>query len=193
MTYWFTADTHFDHQTIGEKMLRSGNYANVSEHNETLLENLNSCVSRGDRLFILGDFAFKRAMYWRGRIRCKHIEFVIGNHDRPAESKRAFGTVWQIRVTKLQCGEKAVLCHYPICYWPSSHHGAYHFYGHCHQQREITLDGVFPDRRSMDVGVDHAYRLFGRHRPFSEPELMELLADRKGHDPKSFYEGLKHV
>jgi calcineurin-like phosphoesterase family protein len=187
----FTADTHFDHEKIIDKMARAGGYATLEEHNETLLEEINSRVDKRDQLRINGDFAFKRPQYWRGRIRCKNITFCIGNHDKPLASKSAFGTVHQHCIVRLDCGERAFLCHYPTAYWPSSHHGIYHFYGHCHDQRESTLDALFPDRRSMDVGVDVAYRLFGKHRPFTEPELMELLKDRKGHDQVEFYRELR--
>lgn len=189
---WWTSDNHFDHDNIVVKMGRLG-FDTIEEHNETILEWINSCVEKRDFLFINGDFAFKRAMYWRGRIRCKNIVFCLGNHDRPAESLKAFGTIHLIKCAKLDCGEQVVNSHYPIAYWPASHHGAYHFYGHCHQQREATLDGIWPERRSIDVGVDNAKLLLGEHRPFSENELMDLLRGRAGHDQKSFYEELRNA
>ena len=39
----------------------------------------------------------------------------------------------------------------------------------------------------MDVGVDVAYDLFGAYRPFSEMEIYDRLAARKGHDDLQFY------
>lgn len=188
---FFTADQHFDAKNVMTKMGRQGGYVSSEEHDEVVLDQINTAVGKRDFLYINGDFAFRRAPYWRGRIRCKNIRFCIGNHDRPLDSQRAFGTVHQISVVKLDCGERAVNCHYPIAFWPASHHGTYHFYGHCHTQRETTLDALFPQRRSIDVGVDNAWRLLGAHRPFSESELMELLAGRTGHDPVEFYKELR--
>lgn len=185
MKFW-TADLHFDHRNVTTKMGRDS-FESLDEHNESLLENINSIVGRRDTLFINGDFAFRRATYWRGRIHCKDVRLCIGNHDRVQDSIRAFGEVHHLTVVKLDCGAHAVNCHYPIAYWPSSHHGAYHFYGHCHAQREVTLDTTFPARRSMDVGVDSAWAHLGEYRPFRECELIELLADRAGHDPVEFY------
>jgi calcineurin-like phosphoesterase family protein len=80
------------------------------------------------------------------------------------------------------------ISHYPHAYWPSSHHGSFHFYGHCHTQREETLDQVFPGRRSIDVGVDNAALLFNDYIPLSERCLIDYLIQQPGHDPVSFYE-----
>ena len=184
---WFTADNHFDHAKIIGKMGRDGGYATVDDHNRALIDNLNSYVERTDFLYILGDFAFQRAPYWRSQIRCKNIVFVKGNHDRTLGSLRAFGTVREQVVLKMGA-DKAYLSHYPHAYWPSSHYGSFHFYGHCHRQREGTLDSLFPGRRSIDVGVDNAWHYFRCHRPFSEMELREILQDRPGHDLKEFYD-----
>lgn len=53
--------------------------------------------------------------------------------------------------------------------------------------REDYLDNIWPDRRSMDVGMDVAYDMFGEFRPFSELEVYSRLIARKGHDPLDFY------
>lgn len=183
MKEFFTADTHFGHKGIIEKGLRPG-FSSMEEHDALVLENINKTVDREDRLFILGDFAFSNAPSWRGKIRCKNIDFIIGNHDRKEDSRKAFGTYWDIRVLKGgSLGFKRVLCHYPMIYWPASHRGAYHLYGHTHGQREQVLDKFFPDRRSMDVGVDEARRILGESRPFSWDEIYSLIGERKGHDP----------
>jgi hypothetical protein len=46
---------------------------------------------------------------------------------------------------------------------------------------EDYLDSMWPERRSMDVGVDNAFRIFGEYRPFSEYDILNLLSTRKGH------------
>jgi len=40
---------------------------------------------------------------------------------------------------------------------------------------EAHLDAVIPNRRSLDVGVDNAYRLLGEWRPFAIDEIITLL------------------
>lgn len=100
------------------------------------------------------------------------------------------------------------LNHYANRVWPSSHHGAWHLYGHSHsaldrkspQFSEVQelMKGIPTEYheqianmlklanpywgeeikwgRSMDVGIDNAYRLFGEYRPFSFQELYEMLS-----------------
>ncbi len=61
-----------------------------------------------------------------------------------------------------------------------SHHGAIHLYGHSHSSAEEGLDKKFPGRRSMDVGIDNAYRLLGEYRPFSWDEIKHRLLSKQG-------------
>jgi len=86
-------------------------------------------------------------------------------------------------------GQRCWLSHYPHAYWPASHKGSFHLYGHTHDQREATLDAVFPGRRSHDAGLDTAFRRFGVHRPFTEMEVFDYLINRPGHDLPEFYQG----
>ena len=54
--------------------------------------------------------------------------------------------------------------------------------------REETLDTLFPGRRSIDVGVDTAMRLFGEFRPFSDVWLIKNIYSRPGHDSVEWYQ-----
>lgn len=185
---WFTADTHLG----GQQKFWRGNGWTVEEHDEIVIDNINRCAQRDDQLYILGDFAWDKAEKWKQLIQCKHVRFVIGNHDRYEESKRAFGEIHNLLDIRLPGAvdgtyEHAVLCHYPMAFWNGSHRGWYHFYGHTHRQREWTLDSLFPERKSMDVGIDNVNRLFGEYRPISWWEIQEYLRGRNGHDDVEFY------
>ena len=189
---FFTSDLHLGHESVITKMGRQG-FRDIGEHDLAILDNINHMVGIRDFLYILGDFAWgSYAEKYRGMIKCKNITFIIGNHDKRMSCKKAFGEYQDIKVIRKfgPNGEKAVLCHYPMLYWPGSHHNDYHFYGHEHSNREATMDKLLPDRRSMDVGVDNAYRMLGDYRPFSREELLWFLQNRPGHDPLSFYKAL---
>jgi calcineurin-like phosphoesterase family protein len=70
---------------------------------------------------------------------------VIGNHDK---QERLTGFTWIKDVYKLRAGGKRIwLSHYPHRYWPGSHKGNIHLYGHEH-------GNVDDHGRSTDVGVD---------------------------------------
>ena len=157
MGNYYTSDQHFDHE--GVLGMNNRPFKTVEEMNDALVTATNAKVGRSDSLYILGDFAWKRPQFHRRRITCKNIVFIIGNHDKHLASKNTFGTCHDIKVAKFSTGDKVILCHYPMAYWPSSHRDAYHLYGHMHTQREETLDTLFPDRRSMDIGVPNAFAL----------------------------------
>ena len=187
MKTFFTADTHFDHAKFYEPQVTRP--FTMSEWNEMLLDRINSMVARSDRLFILGDFAWKRPGYWRQQIRCRHVTLILGNHDKEAQCHNVFGGAMYLTrmVRRIAKDALVFLSHYPHAHWPASHHGSLHLYGHCHNQREACLDAIWPERRSMDVSPDSAYCLTGEWRPFSDEEIVERLSQRKGHDSVDHY------
>lgn len=200
---WYMGDPHFGHSNIiGDFVGRE--YATIEEHDADIIDNTNACVAEQDELFILGDYCWansvKKPGHWRNRIKCRKMHLIWGNHDKD-HFKLQFSTVDDVRIVSLpftapikkrdgsveERGQTMFLSHYPHAYWPSSHYGSLHIYGHMHDQREATLDAAFPGRRSMDVGVDTAYRLLGKRRPFSEAEIVSILMERPGHDDLNFY------
>ncbi len=189
---YFTADPHFDHKRIIPMSNRP--FSSVEEMNDEIIHQFNKTVDRRDTLVIVGDFCWKNHHKHSGRIRCKNLHLIWGNHDRPKYAE-VFSVAKDTAIYKIGQGGKKdqracnkVFCsHYPHCFWPASHYGAMHIYGHHHFMREAYLDAIWPDRRSMDVGVDVAYEMFGDFRPFSEVEIYERLMARKGHDLLEFY------
>lgn len=167
----------------------------VEDQDEYILDELNRRVKRSDHLYILGDFSLRYPEV-RHRIRCKNVHLIWGNHDprNKIVNKGFFSTLKEVNEIKLlrvdgvvQEKHKVWLSHYAHAYWPSSHHGSLHLYGHTHSAREATLDAAFPGRRSMDVGVDNAKLILGSFRPFSEQEVLDLLLAQPGHDFVDFY------
>jgi len=179
---FFTADTHFGHKLVLTKMLRGG-FATIEEHDKLIADNINAIVDVRDELYILGDFAWARHAYSRIRIKCKTVRTVLGNHDRRGQMEKVFGECPDTRILRNfgLTGLTVFLSHYPHAFWPSSHHGNYHLYGHMHNQEEELLTKLWPQRRSLDVGVDSAKALLGSYRPFSEDEIIKILKHREGH------------
>jgi calcineurin-like phosphoesterase family protein len=186
MKTFFTADTHFDHESLVTKMGRPG-FSGIAEWNEVMLDAINGTAGREDRLFILGDFAWKRPGYWRQKIHCRNVILILGNHDSEAKCRNVFGgNLYRSRTIKM-LGVSVYLHHYPTAYWDRSHHGGFHLYGHCHHQREATLDAMIPGRQSMDVSPDTAFALRGDWGIFSDQEIYARLSPRAGHDHVDYY------
>jgi len=181
MTTFFTSDLHFGCDGLIEATRPE--FGSTEQHDDTLIDSINRVVGRNDRLVILGDFCYKKPGKYRQRLVCRHHFFILGNHDKEKQTRAVFGgNVWLAKMVKLKGG--MVWCsHYPHCYWPQSHYGAYHAYGHLHNNtnHEEDMRMAAWDRRAMDVGVDHARLVLGEYRPFSEDEFFYALRLRKGH------------
>lgn len=191
---FFTADLHLGHERIIGTEFSNRPFASIAEHDAHIIDQINAHVDTRDELFILGDFCWERPGHYRARIKCRTVHLLWGNHDKASYGKH-FSTTDDVRMVKIGIdisGDKPVsiraFCsHYAHAYWPSSHHGALHFYGHNHDMREDTLEAAFPGRRAVDVGVDTAKRLLGEYRPFSDLTLISMLQSRSGHDPVEWY------
>lgn len=78
---FYISDLHFGHQKCIDFDKRP--FKSFNDMNETMIQNWNSVVSKGDLVYVLGD------MFWDNRLipeimpRLKGTKFLIkGNHDR---------------------------------------------------------------------------------------------------------------
>lgn len=156
---------------------------------DTLIDNINKTVGKDDVLWHLGDFAlpgkYNYVESWeryRSRIKCKNVNIVWGNHDkryyRP-QLARLFNEAHKLEEIYVD-GQYIVMCHTAFAVWERSHRGAWNLYGHSHTSAEPWMDQHMPGRRSLDVGVDNAYRFLGEYRPFSFEELRDIFKNRSG-------------
>ena len=147
---WFTADLHFLHPKIVGICNRP---TTIEEHDEWLLDRINSVVGKKDELWILGDVSMgskekteKILDRMNGQKR-----LVLGNHDDNIKLSTRFKTIDMIKDFNFNSPSypnlHIVLCHYPMLSWNRKVHGATHLYGHVHGR----LPGV---GLSFDAGID---------------------------------------
>lgn len=191
---YFIADTHFGHSKIVFDTPRyhpeRGKFTTIEEHDEAIIEAINSRVDKRDHLYLIGDVGSNPGKY-RLQIKCKNVVLIRGNHDRHQKSINVFGSYHEILNVKLMNHVRCVLCHYPMAFWPASHHGTYHLYGHMHGNREQTLDAAFPERKSLDVTIENLLSKFNMLGPISEEEVISYFSNKTGHDHVGFYENLR--
>lgn len=190
MNIWFTSDTHFGHTNIaGSKISNwsSGyrDFNSVHEMNMALVNGINKYVKEDDILYHLGDWSFggvHNILQFRNLIICKNVHLILGNHDQHIVDKEIkyhetsfnpielFSSVQD--VLTLDIGKtKLFLSHYSHRVWLGSHKGVIHLYGHSH--------GSIPDYgKSMDVGVDVAFKKFGEYRPFNIGDITNIMSKR---------------
>lgn len=182
MKKYIIADTHFGHRHIIQYCNRP--YRTIDEMDKDILLRINSMVEKHDQLIIAGDFgfsSFSALQQYRQSIKCNNIVFILGNHDSRNKTELVFGKN-NIREVYKMSNPNAIVCHFPMAVWDKQHRGYYHFYGHCHSNAEENLDKIFPNRRSMDVGVDNIYKLYGYYGPIDVNILAERLSKRTGYN-----------
>jgi calcineurin-like phosphoesterase family protein len=187
MTTWFTSDLHIGHKNILKYCVRP--WAVVQDMDEALVANWNAVVKDGDMVWDLGDFAVctsqKHAEQTALRLNGAH-HIVLGNHDEVvayqyADEQRSkpailgFSSVWEGHHEVVIDGQTIVLCHYALREWRHALRGTWHLFGHTH-----GLLGAFG--KSVDVGVDNAWRVLGlpqyspkSYRPISLEELKAYM------------------
>lgn len=189
MTVWLSSDWHLGHANIAGKATSNWShgyrdFSSVEEMNHTIIDNINKYVDRYDTLYMLGDFSFgghHKIPDFRRRIYCENIHIIRGNHDHHIDKyAEFFSSIQDVKQKTLlvRDGRKipVFMSHYSHRIWEGSHKGFMHAYGHSH----ASLEHI-PNGKSMDVGIDNAYRLFGEYRPFSEDEFVALMDKRPVH------------
>jgi calcineurin-like phosphoesterase family protein len=175
---WFTADSHFGHANIIKYCGRP--FANKFEHDETIIQNWNSVVQKGDTIYHLGDFGFGSSQWLMDKIAGKlkgKICLVKGNHDRTVNKEplcRRFEFIKDVHMLHNQTGGKKYmfwLSHYAHLSWPQANYGVIHLYGHSHGR----LQGV---GKSMDVGVDT-----NNFFPYSLETIVQIMEEKAANVP----------
>ena len=141
--YWFTADTHFNHNNIRIHCHRP--FSTVVEMNEALIANWNKLVKPDDFVYHLGDFCFRQGDKIFERLKGRKY-LICGNHDSNHTKKMDW--VWVKDSAMIKINEQYIYLHHYACrVWNRSFHGAWHLYGHSH-------GSLRPYGKSFDVGVD---------------------------------------
>lgn len=164
---FFHSDWHFNHAFVAG----TRGYASAAEHDDALIERINSRVTKRDHIFVLGDAfmgSIRSGLAQIERVNgIKHL--VLGNHDpgHPMHRKSiphtrrfldAFESVSLHEQIRLPGGRKVLLSHFPYegdhaeredryTQWRLRDEGDWLIHGHVHDAWR------FNDRQ-INVGVD---------------------------------------
>ena len=134
---FFTSDQHFNHANIIKYANRSFN--NISEMNQTMINNWNNVVSKADTVFILGDFCFAPAVGWEKILKqlAGDKVLILGNHDYKNFHPNLYPYFIDVRDRmEIQIeSQKIMLDHYPAVSYNGMNRGSWQFYGHIHEQK----------------------------------------------------------
>lgn len=91
---------------------------------------------------------------------------------------KLFDSVNQLMTLRVSCSRLGKntfeLCHFPLKTWNKGHHGRIHLHGHCHG----NLSNIH-NERFLDIGIDSRFKIFKDYKPFSLPEILEIMKDKK--------------
>lgn len=202
MNIWFSSDFHYSHKNIcrgtseWDKVIPGGSHQStrdfktVEEMNAAIVNGINKNIAQNDTLYFLGDWSFggiDNIWELRRQIKCDIIHFIFGNHDHHIENNKVLkidkgrilsarnlfestGYVKQLSIDK----HRFFLSHFAHRVWDKSHHGMIHLYGHSH----ASLDKQGDWGKSIDVGIDNHYRLYGTYEPFSLEKILKIMEKR---------------
>ena len=101
-----------------------------------------------------------------------NIIYIFGNHDKYKTRKiveNHSSVLWSGHMNSGRIEKQVIVaCHYAMRVWDRSHHGSWQLYGHSH-------GGLPPIGKQLDIGIDNAYKLLGKYRPFSFEEVKEIM------------------
>lgn len=175
---WVTSDLHFNHKVVCEYTDRKL-VTTAEEHSEWLIDLWNSQVSKNDVVIECGDFVFncRKLDVWQSVVNKLNgkIIHIAGNHDSH-DVLKASGHEWYDLKTKTfsvnGVKQQFVFCHYSMRVWQNSHHGSIHCFGHSHGNLKEQ------NGKSLDVGLDSSYNIFGEHKFFTLEEIVELMSQQ---------------
>lgn len=131
MTDWVIGCTHFGHANIIGLCHRP--FASVEEMDRAMIANWNRVVGPRDRVYHLGDFAFRGppAAHYERQLNGTLVK-IQGNHDREG---------WGLPYLRIRVNRTGVvLFHYPIEEWDGWHQGAVHLHAHTHDPEFLSAE-----------------------------------------------------
>ena len=141
---WFTSDTHFGHSNIIPYCRPQ--FSSVEEMEETIIDRWNAVVRKDDRVYHLGDFAWKPADAKRVRHRLNGtIRLIVGNHD-DIPALAAAGLFQRIYLWRQFREHGFTASHIPMRL-DQLRHGSKNLHGHVHG----NLEGLEDFHRDMSV------------------------------------------
>lgn len=152
---FYISDYHFYHELTIKRSRQEFN--NVKEMNEAIIERHNRKVSDKDDVYILGDIIVCPEEYLDefmkntvGRLKGR-LHLIVGNHDYKYLDKEEFRKYFlSIDEVKLIQDKKRwiQLCHYPLILWYKKNKGAYHIFGHMHNEQITKEYNILKDEEN---------------------------------------------
>ncbi len=165
---YYISDLHFGHANIIKLCGRP--FQNLEEMNDTLINNWNSKVTNGDKVYIVGDLFFRNQNNPEeilSKLKGKKY-LIVGNHDKTwlkkIDTSKYFESVDNMLIFS-NGKNKVILCHYPMM----SFEGDYLIHGHIHNNKNADYWNLL---KSMDNALNASVEI-NNYTPVTFDELVE--------------------
>ena len=167
---YYISDTHFGHANVIR--LDGRPFSNPEEMATAIIDGWNARVQEADDVYLLGDVCYRSpyaASFYLSRLKGrKHL--VIGNHDGLLLQDPAAVACFEdidkmMHVT--DHGHQICLCHFPLAEWNGSRHGAWHIYGHIHNNTGMVYTFMRSQPNCYNAGC-----MINGYQPVTLPELV---------------------
>ena len=196
-----TADQHFAHPNVLRHAKRpfikpgdltdSGQWVSkeiankrCAEMDDCLIEEHNALATQSSTTYCIGDMAWRNHRHYIKALK-GHKIIILGSHDKMnQETLRCFTEVHTL--LKRTFFDNTVLTYMVHCTprtWDSRTYGALALSGHVHAGFNSCL---LPN--SWDCGVDSAYQVVGKYRPFRLEEIVDIC--KNGHPKVRFIKSI---
>ena len=167
---FYIADTHIGHSNVIRFDDRP--FYTVEEMDSVLMTNWNNKVSDDDDIYIIGDLIYRTnkdfSEYLDNLNGKKHL--IVGNHDEKLLKDKRFRSYF-VEIADIKQifdkDRKVVLCHYPMVEWPSYFRGAYHLFGHIHNNQNDAWSVMKTKENAINVGC-----MLNGYEPLTLDELI---------------------
>lgn len=141
---YYVSDYHFFHE-LSLRRSRSSYFSSIAHMNAEMIYRHNQKVKAEDHVFILGDIVVCKETEIEQRLAETvdhlngHLHLILGNHDYKYMEDMAFikrfESVDEAKLIRDQ-DRWIQLFHYPILRWYRKNKGAFHIYGHLHDEKK---------------------------------------------------------
>jgi calcineurin-like phosphoesterase family protein len=176
---WFSSDFHLNHKAVidyGRK------FDSVGHMNDHIIVETNKLVRENDLLVLTGDTMMGEKNYeqFLGSLICKNVIMLYGNHCSLSKmlNTTSENLIYQGQYLELNIEGQTICCsHFPHFCWNYQDDGSFFLHGHNHGDEPHLVKEIHK-YKSMDVGIDSYYNMFGKYSIFSFEQIKDLLKDK---------------
>ena len=117
------------------------------------------------------------------KLKCQNIILLAGNHCNRRNMYGSFIELDQLisvnDYIEIEIDNQLIVCsHYPMFNWNYQEKGSINLHGHLHGNTTNLIMQLIKLHKSLDVGIDNYFNIYGSYSLFSIEQINEILKDK---------------